>query len=182
MKSRKSMYPAVLKLCAAAVLGLGAGAAFAGAPAGAASAASAQAAGVSDQTDRLIVKYKDEAGPGAKSTAKGLTRAAASSPMAASRKAMVDQVGRKRGLTMKELHTIGTGARVIQMNRKLAVAEAAKLAADLMASDSSVEYAEPDRIMKPMFTPNDPLFAQQWDYTDVTGGMRLPAEIGRAHV
>jgi serine protease len=29
--------------------------------------------------------------------------------------------------------------------------------------------------MQPMFTPNDPLFAQQWDYTDVTGGMRLPA-------
>jgi serine protease len=171
MKSQKSMYPAVLKLCAAAVLGLGAGAVFAGVPAGAASAVAAQGAGVSDHTDRLIVKYKGETAP----SAKGLSRAAASSPMAASRKAVVDQVGRKLGLTMQELHTIGTGARVLKMNRKVSVAEAAKLAADLMASDSSVEYAEPDRIMHPMFTPNDPLFAQQWDYTDVTGGMRLPA-------
>jgi serine protease len=165
------MYPAVLKLCAAAVLGLGAGAVFAGVPAGAVNASAAQGAGVSDQTDRLIVKYKGETAP----SAKGLSRAAASSPMPASRKAVVDQVGRKLGLTIQELHTIGTGARVLKLNRKVSVAEAAKVAADLVASDSSVEYAEPDRIMHPMFTPNDPLFAQQWDYTDVTGGMRLPA-------
>ncbi|MGJ7917397.1 S8 family peptidase [Massilia sp. LXY-6] len=169
MKSQKSMYPAVLTLCAAAVLGLGAGTAFAGVPA-AAPASAVQGAGVSDQTDRLIVKYKDEAAPGAK----GRSRAAAS-PMAASRKAVVDQAGRKLGLTIQELHTIGTGAHVLKLNRKVSVADAARLAADLAASDSSVEYAEPDRIMQAMFTPNDPLFAQQWDYTDVTGGMRLPA-------
>ena len=175
MKSQKSMYPAMLKLCAAAVLGLGAGVVYAGVPAGVATASAAQGVGISDQTDRLIVKYKDESAPDAKSVAKGLSRAAASSPMAASRKAVVDQVGRKLGLTMKELHTIGTGARVLQLNRKVSVADAAKVAADLMASDATVEYAEPDRIMKPMFTPNDPYFSQQWDYTDVTGGMRLPA-------
>jgi serine protease len=173
MKSQKSMYPAVLKLCAAAVIGLGATAAGAGVPAGVVTASAAQGVGITDETDRLIVKYKDEAAPGAK----GLARAAAAgaSPMAASRKATVDQVGRKLGLTMQELHTIGTGARVIQMNRKLSVADAAKVAADLMASDASVEYAEPDRIMKPMFTPNDPMYTQQWDYFDAVGGMRVPA-------
>jgi serine protease len=171
MKSQKSMYPAVLKLCAAAVIGLGATAAGAGVPAGVATASAAQ--GVSDETDRLIVKYKDEAAPGAKGQARAAEAGAA--PMSASRKANVDQVGRKLGLTMKELHTIGTGARVIQMNRKLSVADAAKLAADLMASDASVEYAEPDRIMKPMFTPNDPMYTQQWDYFDAVGGMRVPA-------
>jgi serine protease len=171
MKSQKSMYPAVLKLCAAAVIGLGATAAGAGVPAGVATASAAQ--GVSDETDRLIVKYKDEAAPGAKGQARAAE--AGASPMSASRKANVDQVGRKLGLTMKELHTIGTGARVIQMNRKLSVADAAKLAADLMASDASVEYAEPDRIMKPMFTPNDPMYTQQWDYFDAVGGMRVPA-------
>jgi serine protease len=175
MKSQKSMYPAVLKICAAAIIGLGASAVHAGAPVGVATASAAQGAGITDQTDRLIVKYKDESAPGAKSQARGLTRAAAASPMAASRLAVLNQVGRQLGLTMKELHTIGTGARVIQLNRKVSVADAAKVAADLMASDSSVEYAEPDRIMKPMFTPNDPMFSQQWDYTDVTGGMRLPA-------
>jgi serine protease len=175
MKSQKSMYPAVLKLCAAAVIGICASTAGAGVPAGVVTASAAQGVGITDQTDRLIVKYKDESAPDAKSVAKGQTRAAAASPMAASRMAAVAAAGRKQGLTMKELHSIGTGARVIQLNRKVSVADAAKLAADVMASDASVEYAEPDRIMKPMFTPNDPLFAQQWDYTDVTGGMRLPA-------
>ncbi|MFC5551912.1 S8 family peptidase [Massilia aerilata] len=171
MKSQKSMYPAVLKLCAAAVIGLGASAVHAGSV----NASAAQGASISDQTDRLIVKYKDEAAPDAKSNAKGLTRAAASSPIIAARLATLNTVGRKLGLTMKELHTIGTGARVVQLNRKVSVAEAAQVAADLAASDASVEYAEPDRIMKPMFTPNDPMFSQQWDYTDTVGGMRLPA-------
>jgi serine protease len=180
MKSQKSMYPAVLKLCAAAVIGLGASAVQAGAPAGVATASAAQGVGITDQTDRLIVKYKDESAPNAKSVARGLSRAAASSPMAAARLATVNQVGRKLGLTMKELHTIGTGARILQLNRKVSVADAAKVAADLMASDATVEYAEPDRIMKPMFTPNDPMFSQQWDYTDVTGGMRLPAAWDKA--
>jgi serine protease len=175
MKSQKSMYPAVLKLCAVAILGLGAGAVHAGVPAGAVTASAAQGVDVTAETDRLIVKYRDEAAPDAKSIAKGLTRAAAATPLAAARKAVVDQIGRQLGLTMKELHTIGTGARVIQMNRKVSVADAAKLAADLAASDASIEYAEPDRIMKPMFTPNDPYFSQQWDYTDTVGGMRLPA-------
>jgi serine protease len=175
MKSQKSLYPAVLKLCAAAVLGLGAGAVYAGAPAGVVTASAAQGVGITDQTDRLIVKYKDEAAPDSKAVAKGLSRAAASSPIIASRLATLNTVGRKLGLTMKELHTIGTGARVIQLNRKVSVADAAKLAADVAASDASVEYAEPDRIMKPMFTPNDTYYNQQWDYFDTVGGMRLPA-------
>jgi serine protease len=171
MKSQKSMYPAVLTLCAAAVLGLVAGTAGAGVPAGAVTASAAQGAGILGQTDRLIVKYKDESAP----SAKGLARAAAASPMAAARKAQVDLAGRQLSLTIKELHTIGTGARVLQLNRKVSVADAAKLAADLMARDASVEYAEPDRMMKPMFTPNDTYYTQQWDYFDTVGGMRLPA-------
>ncbi len=167
MKSQKSMYPAaVLKLCAAAVIGLGASAVVhAGAPA-------AAVQGISDQTDRLIIKYKDESAPSAKG---GQSKLAGAATIPAARMAKLELVGRQTGLTMKELHSIGTGARVLQLNRKVSVAEAAKVAADLMANDASVEYAEPDRIMKPMFTPNDPYFSQQWDYTDVTGGMRLPA-------
>jgi serine protease len=171
MKSQKSMYPAVLKLCVMAILGLGAGTVGAGVPAGAGNAAAAQGAGILGQTDRLIVKYKDESAPGAK----GLAKAAAASPMSGARKALVDLAGRQLSLTIKELHTIGTGARVLQLNRKVSVDDARKLAADLMARDASVEYAEPDRMMKPMFTPNDTYYNQQWDYFDTVGGMRLPA-------
>jgi serine protease len=44
----------------------------------------------------------------------------------------------------------------------------------MMARDPSIEYAEPDRIMTHMATANDPYYAQQWHYTDATGGLRLP--------
>jgi serine protease len=118
MKSQKSMYPAVLKLCAAAIIGLGASAVQAGAPAGVANASAAQGAGILSQTDRLIVKYKDEAAPGAK----GQSKLAAAGAIPSARMAKLELVGRQTGLTMKELHTIGTGARVLQLNRKVSVA------------------------------------------------------------
>jgi serine protease len=55
------------------------------------------------------------------------------------------------------------------------LADVAALARELSARDASVEYAEPDRIMTPMFTPNDPLYSNQWSYFDATAGLRLPA-------
>jgi serine protease len=48
------------------------------------------------------------------------------------------------------------------------------LAAEMMARDPNIEYAEPDRIMTHMATANDPMYTQQWHYTDTTGGLRLP--------
>jgi len=173
MKSQQSMYPAVLKLCAAAVLGLGAGAAGAGVPTDVSAASAAQGSAFADQTDRIIVKYKDDKAPAA--AAKGSVAAAAVAPLSAGRKALLDRSGQQFGMLMKESHRIATGARVIKLNRKTSLNEAAQLAADLMARDSSVEYAEPDRILRPLLTPNDSRYGEQWDLFDATGGMRLPA-------
>jgi serine protease len=44
-----------------------------------------------------------------------------------------------------------------------------------MARDPDVEYAEPDRIMLPLATPNDPMYTQQWHYYEAKGGLNLPA-------
>jgi serine protease len=44
-----------------------------------------------------------------------------------------------------------------------------------MARDPDVEYAEPDRIMVPLSTPNDPMYSQQWDFFEAKGGLNLPA-------
>nr|WP_314547118.1 S8 family peptidase [uncultured Massilia sp.] len=173
MKSQQSMYPAMLKLCAAAVLGLGAGMAGAGVTATAIPAAQGMKA--ADETDRIIVKYKGEDGP---VSVKGKMQAASSSlaaPLSTARKNLLDLSGRQFGMLMKESHTIATGARVVKLGRKVSVAEAAKVAADLAARDPSVEYAEPDRLMHPLFTPNDTRYNEQWDLFDSTGGMRLPA-------
>jgi serine protease len=175
MKSQQSNYPAMLKLCAAVILGFGAGTAGAGVPTNVNAASAAPGATVSDETDRIIVKYKDENGP---VSVKGKFQAASASlaaPLNAKRKNLLDLSGRQFGMLLKESHTIATGARIVQLGRKVKLDDAAKVAADLAARDPSIEYAEPDRIMHPLFTPNDTRYSEQWDLSEATGGMRLPA-------
>jgi serine protease len=173
MKSKQSQYQVVLKLCAAAVLGIGAGSAGAGVSAYMPATPAAQ--GIADQTDRIIVKYKDEKAPLATKGAGSIASRAAVQPLSAARKAVLDRAGQQFGFLMKESHQIATGARVIKLDHKVALKDAAQVAADLAARDPDVEYAEPDRIMRPLLTPNDSMYSQQWDYFEATGGMNLPA-------
>jgi serine protease len=160
---KRTTNSSVLKICAAALIA-------AGSLAGVAQAQQvrmAQPAQAVAQTDRLIVKYKDSEPNG-----KGPARAA---PISAARQAVIDRAGQQFGIRMKLLHAIGTGAHVMQLDRKMPHAEVAALAKELMARDASVEYAEPDRIMTAQYTPNDPQYTNQWDYYDATAGLRLPA-------
>ncbi|MEX5745435.1 S8 family peptidase [Massilia sp. X63] len=154
MKQSHSIHPAMLKMCAALSL------AFVAATAGAAGQKFVV------ETDRIIVKYKDSA-----PAAKGLARAAA---VTADRKAKLDRAGQEFGMTVSESHSISTGAHVFKLNGRKHLDEVQKLAAEMMARDPNIEYAEPDRIMTHMATANDPYYAQQWHYTDATGGLRLP--------
>jgi serine protease len=163
MKVTHSQHPAVLKLCAAIAIGLGSVTAVAGVP----DAAPAQAPQLINQTDRLIVKYKDSVPAG-----KGAARAAA---ISSARRAILDRSGQQFGMTLKALHTIATGANIFKLDRKVSLDEARALAAELMARDPDVEYAEPDRMMTALMTPNDSRYTEQWDYYETTGGMRLPA-------
>jgi len=50
---------------------------------------------------------------------------------------------------------------------------AASVAARL-SEDPSIEYAEPDRLRRPLFVPNDSFYAQQWNLFEDAGGIRLP--------
>jgi serine protease len=132
-------------------------------------AAGAQA-GATDtaRTDRLIVKYKD-AVPAGKG---GVGRALA--PLGTLRQGIADRAGQQVGARLTFLRSSATGAHVFQLSRSVALAEATALAADLMARDASVEYAEPDRIMTAMATPNDPRYAEQWNLHETLGGIRAP--------
>ena len=154
MKQSHSIHPAMLKMCAAVSL------AFAASVAGAAEQKFIL------ETDRIIVKYKDAAPDN-----KGQARKAA---LGSDRKAKLDRAGQEFGMLVSESHAIATGARVFKLNGRKHLNEVKKLAAEMMARDPSIEYAEPDRIMTHMATANDPLYAQQWHYTDTTGGLRLP--------
>jgi serine protease len=160
---KRTTYSSVLTHCAAALVAAGSLAGMAQAQ----ETSAPQGTGFITQTDRLIVKYKDSEPNG-----KGPARAA---PISAARQAVIDRAGQQFGQKMKLLHAIGTGAHVLQLDHKMAVADVAALARELAARDASVEYAEPDRIMTAMFTPNDPLYTNQWSYFDATAGLRLPA-------
>jgi serine protease len=150
----------VLKICAAALVALGSLAAQA-APSDAAQTQ------VITQTDRLIVKYKDSV-----DNSKGAVPARA---MSAARQALQARAGQQLGATMRALRATATGADVLQLSRTMSLDEARALAAELKARDPDVEYAEPDRIMTPLFVPNDPMYTQQWHYYEAKGGLNLPA-------
>ena len=167
MKSTQSIYPSLLKVVVAvsiATASLGFASAIA---AGTAAGPGAGSPHYLLDTDRLIVKYKDANVGGA--------QARVATAMTSARQAIADRAGQQLGLRLQALRSTATGAHVFKIDRKVSAREADALAKEMMARDTSIEYAEPDLIMRKMATANDPYYAQQWHYTDATGGLRLPA-------
>ena len=121
-------------------------------------AASAADAGF---TDRIIVKYRSS--PDMAQTAAGTTRMG-----------NAEMSAQRFGLQVSRLRTTALGSQVLKINRQMSLAEAGQLAADIAASDPDVEYAEPDRIMRKVFTPNDTRYNEQWHYFEAAGGINAP--------
>ena len=162
MKQLHSTTPSVMtQLCIAVAIVAGSSAAMAGIPE---FTVQGQTESVIGQTDRMIVKYKD-----ARASSKGAAFAPA---MAQSRMAAVSRAGQNFGVTMRALHSTATGANVIKLSKKMSLADVQKLAAELVARDANVEYAEPDTIMVKMLTPNDTRYPEQWHYFEAAGGLR----------
>ena len=78
------------------------------------------------------------------------------------------------GVALKRVRTTALGSQVLKVDRKLSLEEARRLAADIAASDPNVEYAEPDRMMRALLTPNDPRYNEQWHYFESTAGINAP--------
>ncbi|MEO8019574.1 MAG: S8 family peptidase [Pseudomonadota bacterium] len=116
-------------------------------------------------TDRIIVKYRTAP---ANAVAETAQLRGAELPAA------------RMGLAMRRLRITALGSQVLKADRKLTLAEAEQLAADIAAADPNVEYAEPDRIMRATFTPNDPRYNEQWHYFESTGGINAPLAWDRA--
>jgi serine protease len=111
-------------------------------------------------TDRIIVKYRS-----VPATAAAQATQARGAELSAAR----------FGVAMSRVRTTALGSQVLRADRRLSLAEAERLAADIAASDPNVEYAEPDRIMRRTFTPNDTRYNEQWHYFESTGGINAPA-------
>lgn len=105
-------------------------------------------------TDRIIIKYK--AAPAARMATSAMS------------------VAQQRGVQLKPLRKMANGAQVVKLEQSLSLQEVSALAADIARNDSNVEYAEPDRLMHAMMTPNDARYYEQWDLHETIGGMRLP--------
>ncbi|WP_066960016.1 S8 family peptidase [Microbulbifer sp. Q7] len=110
-------------------------------------------------TDRIIVKYKNTL-PGANA-------------MSMSQTAM-DRVAQTAGHRFKHMRRLATGAQLMKLEKRANKAELNAIIARLQ-QDPQVEYAEPDRLMQPMATPNDANYNQQWHYFEATGGLNLPS-------
>lgn len=116
-------------------------------------------------TDRIIVKY----------------RAVPATAAAQSRQIQgTDMPAARHGVALNRVRATAFGSQVLKMDRRLSLAEAERLAADIEASDPNVEYAEPDRLMRRLFTPNDSRYNEQWHYFEATGGINAPAAWDKA--
>lgn len=116
-------------------------------------------------TDRIIVKYR---------TSPGVATPAATQMRA------TELPAARFGVTLSRVRTTALGSQVLKLDRRISQDEAARLAADIAASDPNVEYAEPDRMMHKMFTPNDTRYSEQWHYFEATAGINAPAAWDKA--
>lgn len=125
-------------------------------------------------TDRLIISYRDASVVDSRDT--GLLRAIAVAPQSLeARLSAVNTMLSARGIQARVLRQMGTGAHVFKLDKAMSHAELQRMANDLKASDPNIAYAEPDRKMYPLFTPNDTSYSSQWDLYEATGGIRAPA-------
>jgi serine protease len=125
----------------------------------------ASAADAGGFTDRIIVKYR--AAPSGVTTAATQLRG-------------TDLPAARFGVQLNRLHNTALGSQVLKVDRRMTLAEATQLAQDIAASDPNVEYAEPDRMMHKLLTPNDTRYNEQWHYFEATAGINAPAAWDKA--
>jgi serine protease len=94
-------------------------------------------------TARFIVKFKDSTTKAAVSDTQRVARLATNS-----------------GVALQHLRPMALGANVVVLDHEVSIDEAEAIAARL-ASDPDIEFAEPDRLRKPLLHPNDTLIGAQ---------------------
>jgi len=124
------------------------------------STTSANSIATESHTTRIIVKYKSNA---------------AISYNGQKQTATAEFVGRQHGVKLKELRRMYSGAAIMSLDSSVSEDQAKMLAAEISALDPNVDYAEPDILMNALAVPNDPLFNQQWSFSDPVVGVNAIA-------
>ncbi|MGQ9814283.1 MAG: peptidase S8, partial [Candidatus Roseilinea sp.] len=109
-------------------------------------------------TNQIIIKYKDTAQINA-----------ANAPDAPARLQALSTVA---GVFLSYHRPMSGDAHVLRLPERLPVKDVQEISSRLSAL-ADVEYAEPDYIMQPVLTPNDPEYSSQWHYYG-TYGINLP--------
>ena len=85
----------------------------------------------------------------------------------------IQRLSAAAGVALDYVRVMSGGAHVLQLPAYVTFEEARAMSRRLMALPE-VDYAEPDQIFQPTFTPNDPQYADQWHYYG-EWGINLPA-------
>jgi serine protease len=88
--------------------------------------------------------------------------------------AVMAEVKQRINADIERVRTLSTGAQLLRIGNHGGKDLRAEIAA-LMQNNPNVVYAEVDRLMHPMATPNDSLYNEQWHYFEETGGLNLPS-------
>ena len=107
--------------------------------------------------DQIVIKYHDDQ----------VTTIAQ-----AAEAAQIARLSAQAGVALTYFRPMSGDAHVLRLPARMPVAEVERIAARLSALPE-VAYAEPDYIMMPMLTPNDPQYGSQWHYHE-TYGINLP--------
>jgi serine protease len=111
---------------------------------------------IANTTNRIIVKHRQ------------------ASNGRATISAVTQQVSQSTGHIMTHRGTTGTGAQIYTIDEMLTLDDAQGIAQQI-ESNPDIEYAEPDKRVFPLYTPNDPRYSEQWHYFEEPAGIRLPA-------
>ena len=115
-------------------------------------------AGRPAMTNRLIVKF---------------TNPANDAPREDSPEERLKQLNSLAGMTLSRGRAMSGNTGIYILPGWVPEDVAASVATRLSA-DPAVEYAEPDRLQRPLYVPNDSLYGQQWNLFEDAGGVRLP--------
>ncbi|HET7091091.1 MAG TPA: S8 family serine peptidase, partial [Anaerolineae bacterium] len=77
------------------------------------------------------------------------------------------------GVHLEYFREMSGDAHVLRLPERMPVAQVEQIARRIAAM-TGVEYVEPDRILQPLLTPNDPQYGSQWHYFE-TYGINAPA-------
>ncbi|MFC8240247.1 S8 family peptidase [Streptomyces chartreusis] len=81
--------------------------------------------------------------------------------------------GKEAGEDLDFKRRLGSGAALVDLGENLSRTDVSDVVAEYRA-DPQVAYVVPDRLNKPLATPNDTEYSKQWDLFETTAGMNVP--------